>query len=370
VLSQRIKNIDASGIRRIFDLAAHLKDPVDLSIGQPDFDVPQGIKEKAIEAIKKGYNKYLPTQGLAKLREIISEKLRSENKIEAGPENVLITSGVSGGLFLSLNVLLDRGDEAIIFDPYFVSYRHILNLLEVTPKIIDIYPDFTIDPDKILQAISPHTRVIIINSPCNPTGKVYTKEELERISDIAERFGLFIVSDEIYEKFNFDFDFFSIGGLYHKVITLNGFSKSLGIPGWRVGYATGPVDVIQAMAKLQQYTFVCAPSFVQFALLSFLEEDIGPKISEYKNKRDLLYNSLKKYFRLVKPNGSFYAFPRTPNNISSQTFAEEAIKRKLLIVPGTVFSEHDTNFRVSFAAGEETLKRGIEILIDLSQQFG
>lgn len=359
MISNRMSKIDASGIRKVFELSSKLQNPINLSIGQPDFDVPEFLKEEAIKAIKDGFNKYTVTQGILSLRERIAQKLFEENNIKISPENIIVTSGVSGGLLLVFNVLLDIGDEIIIFDPYFVLYKHLVNFIGAIPVIIDTYPSFAIDFDKVKQAITRKTKAILINSANNPTGKVYSKEELVEIKNIAEENNLVVISDEIYEKFCYDKKYFSIGSIYTKTVTLNGFSKSFAMTGWRIGYASGPSTIIQEMNKLQQYSFVCAPSFVQKAAILAFDLDMSFYIEEYKKKRDFVYNGLKEKFEVEKPDSTFYIFP---NVNDTENFVVKLIANNVLVVPGNVFSEKNTHFRISFATSFENLKKGIEII--------
>jgi len=361
--------IDSSGIRKVFNLAASLENPINLSIGQPDFDVPEEIKQEAIKAINAGFNKYTQTQGILELREKVAQKLKNKNNIDVSPEDVLITSGVSGGLFLAFFVLLDSQDEAIILDPYFTMYKHLINFIDGVPVYINTYPDFSLNIDKIKEAITEKTKIIIINSPGNPTGKIYSKKELEAIAKIAKENDLVVISDEVYEEFMYEEEPFSIGSIYNKTITLNGFSKTYAMTGWRLGYATGPGEIIQEMGKLQQYSFVCAPSFAQFAAIKAFECDMSEYIAEYRKKRDLVYEGLKDHFRVEKPGGGFYIFPQV-DGISATEFVKKAIAKNLLIIPGNVFSEQDTNFRLSFAASNETIEKGIEILINIAKNLG
>jgi aspartate aminotransferase/aminotransferase len=367
MISQRIKTIDASGIRQVFDLARNLKNPVNLSIGQPDFDIPEEVKLACFTAIKKGLNKYTPTQGILSLREKVTIKLEKENKIKASPEEVLITSGTSGGLYLALAVLLDPGEEVIIFDPYFVSYKHLTNFLGAVPRYINTYPHFSLSAEKVEEVLTPKTKAIIINSPANPTGRVYSQAEIEKIVQLAEKKGIFIISDEVYEKFVYDGVFFSPGSIYERTITLNGFSKAYAMTGWRIGYAAGPRLIIQEMAKLQQYTYVCAPAPVQYAALTALDYNLAPLIKNYKQKRDKVYQSLKNYFKITFPEGGFYLFPEVPQKTSAEEFVRKAIENNLLIIPGNVFSEQATHFRISYAASEEMIEQGVEILKNLAQ---
>lgn len=368
MISKRMDRIDSSGIRKVFNLASELENPINLSIGQPDFDVPDEIKQEAIRAIKAGFNKYTQTQGVLELREKVAQKLKEKNNINVSREDVLITSGVSGGLFLAFYALLDPQDEAIIFDPYFTMYKHLINFIDGVPKYINTYPDFSLNINKVKEAITEKTKVIVINSPGNPTGKTYSKQEIESIAKIAKENDLVVISDEVYEEFMYDGEGFSIGSIYDKSITLNGFSKTYAMTGWRLGYATGPTEIIQQMGKLQQYSFVCAPSFAQLAAIKAFECDMSKYIEEYRKKRDLIYDGLKDYFKVEKPGGGFYIFPQV-DGITATSFVEKAIAKNLLIIPGNVFSEQDTNFRLSFATSNQLLEQGIEILIKLRHQM-
>lgn len=364
MFAKRMSSIDSSGIRKVFDLALQMEDPVNFSIGAPDFDVPEEIKEDAIKALRDGFNRYTPTQGISPLRQRVAEKLKEENDIQVTEDAVLITCGVSGGLFLAFNVLLDIGDEAIVFDPYFTMYKHLINFIGAVPKYVNTFPDFHLDIDRLKSAITNKTRLIVLNSPGNPTGMVYSKSEIEDVVNLADKWGLFVISDEVYESFIYEEPCFSIGSIYAQTLTLNGFSKSHSMTGWRIGYAAGPLDVIAEMAKLQQYSFVCAPSFAQIAATKALDYDMTKYVSEYKIKRDLIYEGLKDCFEIYKPKGGFYIFPRVIG-IKGTEFVNKAIANNVLIIPGNIFSEQDTHFRASFATSNEKIEQGIRILREL-----
>jgi aspartate aminotransferase/aminotransferase len=351
--------IDASGIRKVFDLAGDLKDPVNLSIGQPDFDVPEACKARAIEAIRAGKNRYTVTQGEAALRSAIADRLRQEFGAFDAP--VLITSGVSGGILLALLATMDPGDEAIVPDPYFVMYKHLLNLIGARPVFVDTYPDFRLRPDRLEAALTDRTRMLILNSPANPTGAVASRKELGAAVDFARRHGLLVLSDEIYGAFSYDGPCPSAWPLYDHVILLRGFSKTYAMTGWRLGYAAGPADIIQAMTTIQQYTFVCAPAPLQWAAVEALETDESDHVREFQARRDLVYEGLKDRFGVQKPGGAFYIFPEAPGG-SGTRFVARAIEAGVLIIPGNVFSERDTHFRISYAASRPTLERGLAVL--------
>jgi len=364
-LADRLKKVDASGIRKVFALAATLDEPINFSIGQPDFDVPEPLKEEAIKAILQGYNKYCQTAGDPLLRERISSQL----KIELGWEKpcVIVTSGVCGGLLLAFLALVNPGDEVIIPDPYFVAYKHIVNMLGARPVFVDSYPDFDLPIEKIAKQITEKTKLIVLNSPCNPTGRVYSEQRLKALAELAAGAGIIILADEIYEKYCYDCRFSSIASFYKKTLVLRGFSKSYGMPGWRLGYAAAEQclgELIEQMAKLQQYTFVCAPRPFQKAALAALDYDVSELVDGYRKKRDLVYEGLKDKFEFIRPEGAFYAFLKSPLQPASN-FVERAIKNNVLIIPGNVFSERDTHFRISYATSEDKIRQGIEILRSL-----
>src|SRR5271155_133370 len=238
-LSRRALAVDASGIRKVFDLAAKMVDPINFSIGLPDFDVPEVAKDAAVEAIRTGNNRYTQTQGIAPLRERLRKDLTAEIGRDVG--EVLITSGVSGGLLLAILATIDPGDEAIFLDPYFVMYKHLLTMVGGKPVVVDSYPDFRFHPERVEKAITPHTKLLILNSPSNPTGIVMTEAEVKAAVDIARKRNLLIISDEIYEPFLYDMPrgLPTPAKLHDCTLVLRGFSKSHGMTGWRLGYAAG-----------------------------------------------------------------------------------------------------------------------------------
>ncbi len=362
MIADRMQGFEASGIRKVFDLAQKIKNPVNLSIGQPDFDVPEEVKKEAIQAIEQGFNRYTRTQGIPELSEKILEKARKECGIKG--ESVMVTSGVAGALTLAFLVLINPGDEVLVPDPYFVSFKHLVNLCGGKIKFIDTYPDFEITPERISSLIGPRSKILIINSPSNPTGVVCKPQYLKEICDIAEKHNLIIISDEIYKEFIYEIEYQSIGKYYENTVTCGGFSKSHAMTGWRLGSAIGPAKIIDEMMKLQQYTYICAPSFAQVAGVKAMDVNMDAYIEDYKKKRDFVYNGLEERYKLTKPDGAFYIFPQVPWG-TDEEFVTEAIKHDLLIIPGSVFSEKKTHFRVSYAASFETLERGVEILNSL-----
>lgn len=361
-LADRVNKIDASGIRKVFALAAGMKDPVNLSIGQPDFDVPENIKQSACQAIMQGNNKYSQTPGVDGLK----QKIVAGIKEELGWDEVLplVTSGVSGALQLLFMSVINPGDEVIVPDPYFVIYKHMINLLGGKCVYVDSYPDFKLPVEGIEAAITDKTKLILLNSPANPTGIVYSEDEVKAIAKVAEKHDVLLMSDEIYDKFSYDMESVSVGKYCDKTVVLKGFSKTYAMTGWRLGYvAVKPVlkDLLEEMTKIQQYTFVCAPTPFQFAAIDAMETDVSEYVTKYKAKRDMVYEGLKDKFEIAKPGGAFYMFIKSPL-ASGTDFVKKCIENNVLAIPGNVFSEKDTHFRISYATTEEKLAKGIEIL--------
>ena len=359
LLSERTKSFEASGIRKIFELAKSLKDPINLSIGQPHFDVPDPIKLAAKNAIDAGHNGYTITQGIPELREklLVDAASRFPNQ----DRDVVITSGTSGGLLLSLLAVVNPGDEVIIPDPYFVSYPSIIAIAGGKAVKVDTYPDFKVDPDKVKAAITPRTKAIMFATPANPTGAVVDAEAQKAIAELAQARGILVISDEIYRAFNYGGTSTSPAAFSRDALVIEGFGKTYGMTGWRLGWAHGPKRLIQEIAKLQQFTFVCAPSMVQWAGLASLEYDASHIAIDYKRKRDLITNGLRGTYEFTQPEGAFYLFPKTPWGTGTE-FITAAIQNNLLMIPGGTFSNLDTHFRISYAASDEMLLRGIDVL--------
>jgi aspartate aminotransferase/aminotransferase len=369
LLAPRVSGIEVSGIRKIFDLAATIKDAVNLSIGQPDFDVPAPIQDACVDAIRAGFNRYTPNAGIPDLRAAVQDHLQRLHG--ARPESVLITGGTSGGLTLALLAFVGAGDEVLIPDPYFVSYRQLTVMCGGTPVYYDTYPDFTIDAARIEKLITPRTKVILAMSPANPTGVCLTPKQKQDLADLARAKGIVLISDEIYELFTYgdSASAKSLAAYYPEgTIAVGGLSKTMAVTGWRLGWAAGPAEMIENLIKLQQFTFVCAPAPAQKAALKSFGIDLSATVAYYRQKRDTLLAGLRAAgYDCVEPGGAFYLFPRVPAKYpSAQAYVEEAIRRKLLLVPGGVFSTRDTHFRISYAAGDATLAEGLKIMTEMA----
>jgi aspartate aminotransferase/aminotransferase len=329
--------------------------------------VPEAVKAAAIDAIQRGENAYTVTQGIPELRAKIHADMRQ--RLPLGDRETFLTSGTSGGLVLALLATIDPGDEVIVFDPYFVMYPHFIHIAGGTPVVVQTNADFQIDVNKVRDAVTPRTKAVIINSPANPTGTVHQRQTLHDLATLARERRLLLISDEVYRAFCYDSAFASPAEVNDDVVVLDGFSKAYAMTGWRLGYCHGPKRLVEEMIKLQQFTFVCAPTIAQHAGLAAWGADIGPAVAEYRRKRDFLYDGLKDRFEIVKPGGAFYMFPRVPWGTGEQ-FVTEAIRNNLLCIPGGTFSRQDTHFRLSYAASDETLERGIEILNRIAQASG
>lgn len=362
-IADRMRHVESSGIRKVFELARSLTDPVNLSIGQPHFDVPGPVKQAAKAAVDGGRNGYTVTQGIPELRaKILADVGR---RYPGQDREVLVTSGTSGGLVLALWCLVNPGDEVVIFDPYFVMYPHLVRLVGGKPIFIDTYPDFRIDPDRVRRVLTPRTKAVIVNSPSNPTGVVHDRDALAGLARLARERNVLLLSDEVYRVFCYDGEFASPAEANDEVLVFDGFSKAYGMTGWRLGFAHGPRRVIEEMTKLQQFTFVCAPSMVQHAGVAAWDFDVGDIVADYRRKRDRVYAGLRERYEISQPGGAFYIFPQAPWGTATE-FVTEAIRHNLLVIPGNTFSARDTHFRVSYAADDRTLDRGVDILNDLA----
>jgi aspartate aminotransferase/aminotransferase len=359
-IAERTRCFDASGIRKVFELAASLTDAIDLSIGQPDFDVPPEVRRAAIEAIESRKSGYALSQGMPVLRERLQARI--DQAYGHDDREVFVTCGTSGGLMLALLVLVNPGDEVIVFDPHFVMYDALAGVAGGKVVYVDTYPDFRVDVDRVAAAITPRTKAIVFNSPANPTGTVADAGAVRDLAELAAKRDVALVSDEIYRDFCYDEPFVSPAQFNPQTLVVDGFSKTYGMPGWRLGFAHGPSTIIQEMIKLQQYSFVCAPQPFQWAGAVAMDQSVAEHIDAYRRKRDRVVDGLADLYEIVRPGGAFYVFPRAPRGTGTQ-FVQRAIReRQLLIIPGRAFSRRDTHFRISYAAPDATIERGIEAL--------
>lgn len=367
-INKAIREIDMSPIRRVFDKAADLRDPVNLSIGIPHIDTPARLREHICESINDARNAYTGTQGQPALIDTVVGDM-ARHGVSTSPSGVIITAGAAGALDLALRCILEPGDEIVVPDPYFLSYVAIPPLCGARVRLLDTYPDYRIHEGRLRELVGERTKAIIINTPHNPTGRVYSREEIDAVAAVAKENGLIVISDEVYKGYVYQGEHISMGSVYKDTIIIGSFSKSHAVTGWRVGYAAGPADIIQEMAKLQQFTYVCANAPAQHALSK--EQDVVPEVKDaaalYRENSRRVVEGLSDKFDLVEPQGAFYAFLKVPEGYEDdEAFVNAALERNLLIVPGSAFSQKKSHVRVSFATTPETLEKGIGILREMA----
>lgn len=374
--SRRIELVKPSQTLAITDKAKKMKqqglDVVSFGAGEPDFDTPAFIKEAATEALKKGMTKYSPSSGLSELKKEIILKFERDNHLKYSPDEVIVSNGAKHSLFNAFQVLLNEGDEVIIPSPYWLSYPEMVRLAGGEPVFIETKESdrFKVRPKDLEARISSRTKIIVINSPSNPTGVIYDKEELEEIARIAIKHEIFVISDEIYEKLIYDRKkHVSIASLNNQIkeltLTVNGLSKAYSMTGWRLGYLAGPKEVVERMDNLQSHATSNPNTFAQYGAVQALakgEEEVIKMCSVFEKRRNLMADEIKKISQLsfVMPDGAFYFFVNiSKTRLSSAQFAEQILDKKLVaVVPGDVFGS-DQHIRLSFATSDENIKKGL-----------
>ncbi|MCL5257438.1 MAG: pyridoxal phosphate-dependent aminotransferase [Chloroflexi bacterium] len=360
--------------RKARELRAQGVDVVDFGPGEPDFDTPRHIIDAACDAMHHGFTHYVPSRGVKELLEALSEKLRKENGIEANPEtDIIVTPSGKQALLEVLMAVVNPGDEVIIFDPSWVSYEACIRLAGGIPvKVALSFEDnFAITDDKFRPVLSPATKAIIVNSPNNPTGRILTMDELNVISTVAQERDLLVVSDEMYEKMAYEGhvnrSMAALPGMLDRTVTLNGFSKSYAMTGWRLGYAVAPAVIMREVLKVQEHSVTCAASFTQIggvAALKGTQEPIEAMIAEFGRRREVIAQGLNELpgVSVRKPEGTFYAFPSIRGTgLSSTEFAALMLdKAHVALTPGVAFGEAGEGYvRTSFATSMEDIQRGL-----------
>jgi len=387
-VSQLANSIKASATlavtSRVKQLKANGVDVIGFGAGEPDFDTPEYIKLAAKKSLESGFTKYTPTSGIIELKEAICEKLRKENNLNYEPQNIIASCGAKQAIYNCILALCNEGDEVLIPSPYWVSYPEQVILARGTPVIIDANDetDFKVTKSEIERKITGKTKLFIMNSPSNPTGTAYTKEELYEITSFAINAGLYVISDEIYEKIIYDdmkhFSPASLGkDFMEKVITINGFSKAFSMTGWRIGYAAGPIDIIKAATMIQDHTTSGPNSFTQKAAVVALNEQnnaTADMVVEFDKRRKYMVERLNNMdgITCMLPKGAFYVFPNISGlfkrDIAGQT-ANTSIefvnlildKAKVAFVPGEAFGSN-SHVRMSYATSMENIKEGMNRL--------
>ncbi len=383
-LSKRIAGIEGSITIALSERAKELKskgiDIISLTAGEPDFDTPDYIKEAALAALRKGLTKYTSGHGVMPLREAVCKKLKRDNNLDYTPQEVAIACGAKHAIYNLFHVLLDQGDQVIIPSPYWTSYPEMTKVAGGVPVIVETSEanGFKITPDQIERAITPRSRVLMLNSPNNPTGSVYSKAELGKLAEIIVEKELAVLSDEIYEKFIYDGEpHTSIASLNPKIkaltATVNSVSKTYAMTGWRIGYVAGPKDLIDGVAKLQSQQLTNPTTMAQYASINALVDDqssVAQMASEYKKRRDLVTSTFSRNPRLkfVRPDGAFYVFLDVSNYLSGTTSTPAQLceflleKVQVALVPGEAFGSK-RHVRISYATETVELKRGIDRLM-------
>lgn len=378
-LSRRINKINPSSTLAVTSKAKKLKsegkDIVNFAAGEPDFDTPDFIKLAAVDAIKSGFTKYTPTTGTPELKKLICDKFRKDNSLEYTPEQIVVSCGAKHSIFNTISVLIDRGDEVLIPSPFWVSYPEMVNLCEGVPVFLSTSAknNFKILPKDLKKQISEKTKLLILNSPSNPTGCVYSADELKQIAKICVDKGIFVISDEIYEKLIYDnLKHVSIASfnkdIYDLTITINGLSKSYSMTGWRIGYLGSAKFIAEAISKLQDHSTSNPCSISQKAAVAALAapDDFYKKIcAEFQKKRDYAVKRLEKMSKIecVVPQGAFYIFCGiSKTGLDSSGFASRLLEETFVsLVPGKGFGKDDY-VRISFATSLEQLTKGMDRL--------
>ena len=381
IFAERIKNLKPSATLEITAKANELKSQghnvIGFGAGEPDFDTPENIKNSAINALKAGKTKYTPVPGIIELRKAVAKMFSQDYGVDFSFDEILVSCGGKHSLFNIFLALINKGDEVIIPAPYWVSYPAMVEIAEGKPVIIetDAKNNFKLSPDKLEQNLSERTKILIINSPSNPTGAAYTKEELKAIIDVVKHRDIFIISDDIYYKITYDnYSFVNALMIYpelkEKVIIVNGVSKTYSMTGWRIGFAAAKKDIITAMGKIQGQSTSNPTSIAQYAALEAVSGDqsfINKMVEEFKQRRDFLVQELNSIegIKCFKPNGTFYVFPDISGAIkkkslnSSVEFSKKLLEEKLVaVVPGSAFGK-DKFIRMSFATSMDNIKEGV-----------
>jgi aspartate aminotransferase len=384
---KRISDLDSqiisSGTLAIKALALELKRKgesiIEFTAGEPDFPTPEKVKNAAIQAIRDNFTKYTAAAGIPELREAIAEKFRSDQKLNYHPDQIIVTNGAKHAIFEALQAILDEGDEVIIPVPYWTSYPEQVKLCKGIPVFVNtIQTGLKLTPENLEKAITPKTKAFIFNSPANPTGIVYTREEILALAEVLKKHSIYIISDEIYEKIIFDdlrhFSIATVEELFDRTIVINGFSKAYAMTGWRIGYAAGPKDVIQTMKKFQGHQTSNVNSITQKASIVAIREvvdEIEQMRRKFEKRRDLIFSMFSGLERInvMKPQGAFYIYPDFSQicknaNISTEDLVKRMIeKAHIVAVPGEAFGTPGF-IRFSYATSENEIQEGIRRVLE------
>lgn len=373
-VAKKIREMPSSGIRKFFDVANTMKGVISLGVGEPDFETPWHVRESAIISLERGKTAYSANQGLIELRKSIADYLKERFQLDYDAKHqILVTVGASEGIDLAMRALIDPGDEVLVVEPSFVSYKPCIAMAGGIPIVIDTKAEheFRLMPEELEKKITSKTKVILLPFPNNPTGAIMEKEDLEAIAKIVIEHDLFVVSDEIYAELTYGSNHFSIAsipGMKERTVILNGFSKAFAMTGWRLGYACGPEEIIYNMNKIHQYIIMCAPTTSQFAGVEAMvnerrDEEIDIMREAYDERRRVLVNGFRQMgLDCFEPKGAFYVFPSIQKTgLSSEAFCDALLQsQKVAVVPGNAFGESGEGFiRCSYAYSIDSLKESL-----------
>ena len=383
LVAPHIASLPKSGIRDFFDLVSTMKDVISLGIGEPDFVTPWNIRENALYSIERGHTHYTSNLGMLPLRKEICNYLSSDFGVHYDPATeCIVTVGVSEALDLVIRAITSPGDEIVYHEPCYVSYNAEVKMAHGVPVAVETREenDFALDPDDLEKAITSKTRAILLNFPCNPTGATLTLEQTERIAEIAVKHDLIVLADHIYSELTYDGpmtpSIASMPGMKERTVFLHGFSKAFAMTGFRIGYACGPAEIIDAMMKIHQYSMLCAPITAQEAALEALRSgrpDMEAMRFEYRDRRNVIvdgFNSMG--LHCFKPQGAFYVFPNiTSTGLSSMEFAKKLLmSKKVAVVPGSAFGPCGEGFvRCSYATSMEGIKEALAKIAEFVKEL-
>ncbi|MFW0967000.1 MAG: aminotransferase class I/II-fold pyridoxal phosphate-dependent enzyme [Thermacetogeniaceae bacterium] len=361
-----------SGIRKFFDLIEKTEGVISLGVGEPDYITPNVVREACCNALEKGRTKYTSNSGVPELREEIAHYLQSRFEVQYSPEQILITVGVSEAVDLALRAITNPGDEILVGEPCYVSYAPSVSLAGGIPVLVPARAEenFKLKKKDIISHISSKTKAIMISYPNNPTGAIMERADLEEIAQIARNYDLLVISDEVYAELTYGRKHVSIStlpGMKERTLLLNGFSKAFAMTGWRLGYAAGPREIIDAMLKIHQYTMLCAPSLSQFAAVTALREGmpfIDEMVNDYDKRRRIIVQGLREMgLPCFEPQGAFYAFPCIKGTgMTSEEFCEKLLfEEKVAVVPGNAFGPSGEGYiRCCYAAAQQDIEEALE----------
>jgi aminotransferase len=382
-VAQNVQKMPSSGIRRYFDIAATMKDVISLGIGEPSFDTPSHISQKGIEALQHGQTAYTSNAGMIELREAASRYIERLYGVHYDPATeVLITVGVSEALWIALKAIIDPGDEVLVVQPCFVANAAAVEMAGGVPVIVDAYVehDFQVTGEDLEAAITLRTKAILISYPNNPTGAILTPEHMNQVADVARKHDLVVISDEIYERLVYGMMhtcFATLPDMRERTILLSGMSKSFAMTGWRIGYATAPAPIMEAMLKLHQYLIMSAPTMGQVAAIQALEHgetDVEFMRDQYDRRRKLILNGFNSLgLSCFEPRGAFYAFPCIGvTGMTDELFCETLLREEqVAVVPGSAFGKSGAGFvRASYTASYEDIATALDRLSRFMRRHG